>query len=113
MDESAQKLLTLSKWTYCMLYAPLFGYTINQDLYFLWVAMLFAGGVLLLFKHRLIRQNMRNKITLIDLISILGLIYVVFSDINLRIFFRQVIFFVVVTIFIISYNKLLYAGKLT
>ncbi|MEK3978888.1 hypothetical protein MKY37_07275 [Psychrobacillus sp. FSL K6-2836] len=109
--ENAQKLLKLSKWTYVMLYFPLLGYTLNPDLYFLWLILLFIGGLLLLFKNKLIQGNMKTKITLIEAFTTLGLIFLVFS--NLMPIIKQLILLIVVTIIIYSHTKLVLAGKLT
>lgn len=110
MDKNAEKLLKLSKWTYVMLYVPLLGYTINHDLYLLWVAFLFIGGLLYIFKNRLIRKNMRIRITLIEILATLGLIFLIFS--NLMPIIKQLILLIVVTIIIYSHTKLVYSGKL-
>jgi hypothetical protein len=111
LDENAKKLLQLSKWTYLMLYVPLFGYTLNPDLYFFWLFLLFIGGWLLLFKNKLIQGNMKTKITLIEVFTTLGLIFLVFS--NLMPIIKQLILLIVVTIIIYSHTKLVFSGKLT
>lgn len=111
LDEKAQRLLNKSKWTYIMLYLPLFGYTINQDLYLLWAAILVIGGFLYLFKNNLIREDMRYKITLIEIFTTLGLIFLIFSD--AMVFIKQVVLLIVVTIIVYTHTKLIYLGKLT
>ena len=111
LDENAKKLLKFSKWTYVMLYTPLLGYTLNPDLYFLWLIMLFIGGWLFLFKNKLIQGKMKTKITLIEAFTMLGLIFLVFSDLMPVI--KQLILLIVVSIIIYSHTKLVYAGKLS
>lgn len=113
MEKSKQKLFKISYWTYAFLYTPMFGYTINQDLYLIWLLLLLIGGVLCLFKNRLIRRDMRLKISIIDIIVNLGLVFLIFSNINLDVFIKQVIFFVVAISVYYIYTKALYAGKLT
>ncbi|MCA1031171.1 hypothetical protein LCL95_09065 [Bacillus timonensis] len=113
MKENTQKLLKISNWTYALLYIPLFGYTINQDLYLLWLLLLLIGGVFALFKNRLIRPDMRLKISLIDIIVIVGLVLLIFSNVNVDVFIKQVIFFVVVISVFYNYTKALHAGRLT
>ena len=111
MDENEKKLLQFSKWTYFMLYFPLFGYTLNPDLYFLWLVFLAIGGWLFLFKNRLIKKSMKTKITLVEVLTTLGLIVILFS--NLMPGVKQSILLITAITIIYCHTKLIYAGKLT
>ena len=111
MDANGRKLLQLSKVTYLMLYFPLFGYTLNPDLYILWLAFLAIGGWIFLLKNRLIKKSMKTKITLIEGLTTLGLIVLIFSDLMLGV--KQLILLITVIIIIYRHTKLIYDGELT
>ncbi|QFT91150.1 hypothetical protein FIU87_21090 [Bacillus sp. THAF10] len=113
MNEQSHKLLRASKWAYALLYIPLFGYKINQELYLFWVFILVVGGVAVAVKNGLIRTDLRVKITLLDTVITAALVLLIFSNIGIPVFIKQVIFFVVVISVFYTYTKALYAGKLT
>lgn len=105
------KITKTFKMDICNVVLPFIGVYIN--LYFLWLIFLFIGGLLLLFKNKLIQGNMKTKITIIEAFTTLGLIFLVFSNLMPNIKQLQLILLIVVTIIIYSHTKLLLAGKLT
>ncbi|WP_107841643.1 hypothetical protein [Metasolibacillus meyeri] len=111
MDKHTEKLFKLSKWAYFLLYVPLFGYALNPDLYIFWLAVLFIGGWIILLKNRLIKKNMKTKIVLTEVLTTLGLIFVIFS--NLMPIVKQLIVLITATIIIYKHTKLIFSGNLT
>lgn len=93
-----------------MLYTPLLGYTLNPDLYILWLVLLSIGGWIFLFRNKLIKENMKTKITLIEALTTLGLIFLIFS--NLMPIVKQLILLITASIIIYTHVKLIFAGKL-
>lgn len=114
LGDKELKLRRYSCLAFTLLYFPLFGYTINKNMLYFWLAILVIGGIFLAIKSRLLKPKIRIKIMLIEVIITGVLSLFIFSDlISIPGFIKEVVFFAVLIVFLSFYFKLLYNGKLT
>lgn len=66
---------------------------------------------MILLKNRLVKKNMKTKIVLTAVLTTLGLIFVIFS--NLMPIVKQLIVLITATIIIYKHTKLILSGDLT
>ncbi|MNZ92199.1 hypothetical protein D3C78_1112150 [compost metagenome] len=113
LDFNEQKLRRYSLLSSSLLYGPLFGYSLNKDLFYLWLAIVLCGGISLLFTSKWIRTEMRRKVmSSVILITLLLDIWIFSDSIAVPMFIKQVVFLLVFFVFGYKFFKLLYNGQL-
>ncbi len=113
LNSTEQKLQKISIISFSLQFGPIFGYSLNKEMYSIWLLLTFVGSISLVVKSRWIRQELRTKIIICEIILTTALIIWIFSEaILLPMILKQLIFFIVFSVAAHPYFQLLYDGKL-
>lgn len=114
LNRMERKLQKISIISLGLQYGPLFGYTLNKDMFYIWLLLTFVGSISLLVKLWWIRPELRAKILVYELTLTTAFIVWFFSEaIHVPIIIKQLVFFLVIVVLGHWYFKLLYEGKLS
>ncbi|GEM_PF-4716953 len=113
LNYNERKLHKLSIFSISLLYSPLFGYSLNKEMIYIWLVITLFGGISLIATSKWIRLEMRRKVITYILVLTIALDILIFSDqIWIPMFIKQLIFFSVFFSFGYIYFKLLYNDNL-
>lgn len=113
LNNTERKLQQISIISFGLQYGPLFGYSLNKEMYYIWLLLTFIGSLSLIVKSRWIRPELRNRTITYEIILTALFIFWFFSEsISLPIIIKQLAFFIVIAMAGYRYFKLLYEGKL-
>ena len=113
LSANEQKLHKFSGIASSLLYGSLFGYSLNKDIFFIWLIMMLCGGIALLHVKKWIRTELRAKVmTQIIVFTVLLDVWIVSDFIPVPMLIKQLVFLIVFCILGYKYFKLLYAGEL-
>ncbi|SFF43012.1 hypothetical protein SAMN04487969_13810 [Paenibacillus algorifonticola] len=113
LNANEQKLHKFSILSSTLLYGSLFGYSINKDIFYIWLIMMLCGGISLLYTKKWIRTEIRAKVmTNIIVLTVLLDVWIVSDFIAVPMLIKQLVFLIVFCIFGYKYFRLLYEGKL-
>ncbi|WP_206921973.1 hypothetical protein [Alicyclobacillus suci] len=74
-----EKVMKIAHFSYVGIFTAMFGYTLLPKLPYLWLAIALVGGVLLAVKNNFLKTaHSRNKIRMLDIVIVLGLIVMIF-----------------------------------
>ncbi|ANY66500.1 hypothetical protein BBD42_08540 [Paenibacillus sp. BIHB 4019] len=113
LNANEQKLHKFSSIASSLLYGALFGYSLNKDIFFIWLILMLCGGIVLLQVKKWIRTELRTKMmTQIIVFTVLLDVWIVSDFIPVPMLIKQLVFLIAFCILGYKYFKLLYAGKL-
>lgn len=113
LNYNERKLHKLSIISISLLYSPLFGYSLNKEMIYIWLVITLFGGISLIATSKWIRLEMRRKVMTYILVLTIALDILIFSDqIWIPMLIKQLIFFSVFFSFGYIYFKLLYNDNL-
>ncbi|MCZ8521701.1 MULTISPECIES: hypothetical protein [Paenibacillus] len=113
LNHSERKLQKISIISFGLQFGPLFGYSLNKDMYYIWLVLTFIGSLSMLIKLRWIRPKLRYRTIMYEIILTALLIVWLFSEsISVPIIIKQLLFFIVLAAAGYRYFNLLYEGHL-
>lgn len=106
------KFKSISILTYVFLFCSIRSLSLFKDMRYFWITCALIGGILLVIKNNSIKNvKFKNKIIVFDILLLIASDALYFY-VNIPFLIKDIFFFTILVIYLLTYFKLLFNGKL-